>query len=243
MLLVSTVSGDVSLPDLGYTIPHPVIDFDIVARFGQALCDNSSDLTNAIQTGLLTYKKSSGGITELATDYSPDSKPDVTVGTVVDPDIQSIEFAGPSVKGEDTGAGKVKISYFGNYQQSFFYSGTNVTSRYLVSSGTTAPASNTAPEPMPFSGRLIGLTYSNSSSTSRVAVGIYKNGSLVYTWNITVNSLARRLSALSTSTGIGAITCVPGDRISVYLTVNATTNYPKVNLIWAITNITDEEGA
>ena len=243
MLLVSTVSADVNLSDLGFIVPHPTTDFDIVARFGQSLCGNSQDLTNAIKNGKLTYKKSAGGIVELATDYSPDPFTDVTIGTTTDSDVQSMTFSGPSVKGEDLGAGKVKVSYFGNYQLTYFYSGTNVASRYLVSLGTTAPASNTAPDPMPFAGRLIGISYTNTSSTSRVAISIYKNGTLAYTWNITTGTLTRRVSAISTATGIGAITCAAGDRISVYLTVNATTNYPKVNLIWAITDIIDDEGA
>ena len=71
-LFVDTVSADVSLEDLGITLVHPTVDFDVLAQFTSSEIQASDDLTNAITGGTLQWKKTSGGTILLASDYDRD---------------------------------------------------------------------------------------------------------------------------------------------------------------------------
>lgn len=71
-LFVSTVSNDVVVPELGITIVHITIDFEIDAQFSALEIKNATSLTTAILNGSLTWSKTSGGPQELASDYDPD---------------------------------------------------------------------------------------------------------------------------------------------------------------------------
>jgi hypothetical protein len=71
-LFVSTVSADVALPKLGIVLVHPTTDYDLGSQFSGADLRRAVDLTTAITSGALTWKKTSGGSVQLAADYDPD---------------------------------------------------------------------------------------------------------------------------------------------------------------------------
>jgi hypothetical protein len=72
--LVSTVSSDVLVKDLGIFLAHPAVDYDLATDFSADEIANSSDLTTAISDGLLTLKIGSQDYGETAVDgydYDP----------------------------------------------------------------------------------------------------------------------------------------------------------------------------
>lgn len=71
-LFVDTVSTDISIDELGITLVHPTIDYDISGKFDGRMIAEATSLTSAIQGGLLVWKKTSGGAVELASDYDSD---------------------------------------------------------------------------------------------------------------------------------------------------------------------------
>jgi len=71
-LYVSTTGTDVSIPELGFTLVHPSTDYDLSNQFSVEDIQGAATLTTVIRDGTLTWKKTSGGSTEVATDYDPD---------------------------------------------------------------------------------------------------------------------------------------------------------------------------
>jgi len=71
-LFVDTVSADVTISELGITIPHPTSNYDIGGKFNARAIREATDLTTAITGGDLNWKKTSGGSIEDAADYDPD---------------------------------------------------------------------------------------------------------------------------------------------------------------------------
>jgi len=71
-LYVSTTGTDVSIPELGFTLVHPSTDYALSDQFSVEDIQGASTLTTVIRDGTLTWKKTSGGSTEAATDYDPD---------------------------------------------------------------------------------------------------------------------------------------------------------------------------
>lgn len=71
-LYVSTTGTDVSIPELGFTLVHPSTDYALSDQFSVEDIQGSTTLTSVIRAGTLTWKKTSGGSTEVATDYDPD---------------------------------------------------------------------------------------------------------------------------------------------------------------------------
>jgi len=69
-LLISTVSQDVEISDLGIEIIHPTVNREISLEFTAIELKESSDLTTAITTGLLTASDGTSQI--LANEYDPD---------------------------------------------------------------------------------------------------------------------------------------------------------------------------
>lgn len=172
-LYVTTVSANVALDDLGYTIVHPTSAFDIEARFGIDACARSESLTNAIRNGLLYWTRTSGGYNELPTDYQPAGLPDV--GTIVN-DVSSFEFRGPDCSVVKTAAQSASIKFNGRMQLKFSYVGSNIGTRFLCLTGTTTPSSDTVPYVLPCNAMLIGISFNNTSATANCDIEIYKNG-------------------------------------------------------------------
>lgn len=71
-LYVSTTGEDVPIPELGITIVHPTIDRDLRSQFTPDEIQYAPTITSKIRDGTLIWKKTSGGSTELPTDYDPD---------------------------------------------------------------------------------------------------------------------------------------------------------------------------
>lgn len=72
-LYVSTTGTDVPIPELGFSIVHPATNYPLSEQFSSEEIQRAGSLTDAIRGGtLLTWKKTSGGSVELATDYDPD---------------------------------------------------------------------------------------------------------------------------------------------------------------------------
>jgi hypothetical protein len=63
---------DVELVELGTTLVHPTIDYDLATQFTAEEIKLCSSLTTAIQSGQLIWRKTAGGTNEIATDYDPD---------------------------------------------------------------------------------------------------------------------------------------------------------------------------
>ena len=60
------------VPELGISIIHPAVDFEISAQFSSDEISQAASLTTAITSGVLTWKKTSGGPVETAGNYDPD---------------------------------------------------------------------------------------------------------------------------------------------------------------------------
>jgi hypothetical protein len=71
-LYVSTTGTDVSIPELGFTLVHPATNYALSDQFSIEDIQMASTLTTVIRAGTLTWKKTSGGSAEAATDYDPD---------------------------------------------------------------------------------------------------------------------------------------------------------------------------
>ena len=71
-LYVSTTGTDVDIPELGISITHPTIDRDLTYQFNPEDIRNAENLTSAITSGLLSWKKTSLGSTESPSSYDPD---------------------------------------------------------------------------------------------------------------------------------------------------------------------------
>lgn len=71
-LYVSTTGSDVPIHELGITITHPTTDRDLSDQFTQDELQYAHTLTTNIRNGTLTWKKTSGGSAQPATDYDPD---------------------------------------------------------------------------------------------------------------------------------------------------------------------------
>lgn len=71
-LYVSTTGSDVVISELGITISHPTVDQDLSSQFSPSDIQNAPSLTSAIRSGLLVWRKRSGGAVQPATDYDED---------------------------------------------------------------------------------------------------------------------------------------------------------------------------
>jgi hypothetical protein len=67
-LFVDTVSTTVNIPELGIILTHPTTNFDL-SKFSAEHIVRATSLTTAITTGLLNWKKTSGGSIEPNADY------------------------------------------------------------------------------------------------------------------------------------------------------------------------------
>jgi len=71
-LFVSTVSTNISISELGITLVHPAVDFQISSQFSPEEISRAISLTSAITGGTLVWRKTAGGANELAANYDPD---------------------------------------------------------------------------------------------------------------------------------------------------------------------------
>lgn len=71
-LYVSTTGTNVIITELGITLTHPTTDYDLSGQFSAEEIRGATSLTSSIGSGVLTWKKTSGGPTEAAADYDPD---------------------------------------------------------------------------------------------------------------------------------------------------------------------------
>lgn len=70
-LFVSTTGTTVSLYDLGVILSHPTVDYDC-SQFTSNRVKTSADLTAAILSGALEWRKTAGGAVEPPSSYDPD---------------------------------------------------------------------------------------------------------------------------------------------------------------------------
>lgn len=71
-LYVSTTGTNVTIAELGIILVHPTTNKDLTAQFSDDELSKAPSLTAAIRSGLLTWKKTSGGAAESPTDYDED---------------------------------------------------------------------------------------------------------------------------------------------------------------------------
>lgn len=71
-LFLSTTGTNVELDELGFTLNHPSIEYELSAQFSSEEIKESVTLTTAIRTGVLTWRKELGGLDQPSVDYDPD---------------------------------------------------------------------------------------------------------------------------------------------------------------------------
>lgn len=71
-LFVSTTGADVEIPELGFTLTNPSVDYDLSGQFSDEEVARADSLTAAISSGVLVWKKTFGGAVEAPADYDPD---------------------------------------------------------------------------------------------------------------------------------------------------------------------------
>ncbi len=241
-LFVTTISANVVLDDLGFTIVHPTSNFDIEARFGINACANSESLTNAIQNSLLYWTRTSGGYNELASDYQPLNLPDLyEAGTAMVNDINSFNFIGPDLDIQKTKAQSASIKYNGKDGVIFSYTGNSIGTRFLCLAGTTSPTSDTVPYVLPYNAMLIGISFNNTSTTANCDIEIYKNGTTT-SYRVYQFQAVRTKKWATIWNEAGMHTFAAGDRVIVRHLNNTggTTSNAIVELIFAIQATADK---
>lgn len=71
-LFVSTTGVDVEVPELGISIPHPTLNLDLTLQFSEDEISRADSLTQAIESGLLIWRKTSSGSVQSPSDYDKD---------------------------------------------------------------------------------------------------------------------------------------------------------------------------
>lgn len=101
-------------------------------------------------------------------------------------------------------------SAIGNLLEFPFVSSGNTANKWLGYSNSAAP-SNEIPLILPQAAELKGITFSNRDNDVDIDVEIYKNGTLVYTWEV-------RNKRWAYTVGVpGGPTFLQGDRVSCFL--------------------------
>jgi hypothetical protein len=72
VLIVSTTGSDVLIPELGIILSHPTVNRDLSSQFSSDELGAALSLTQSIQSGILTWKKTVGGSVELPANYDAD---------------------------------------------------------------------------------------------------------------------------------------------------------------------------
>lgn len=121
-----------------------------------------------------------------------------------------------------------------------FTSSGNTADKWLgVGNGSTS--SNTLPFVLPHDSELVWLTFSNQDDNVDIDIEFYKNGTLVYTWNI-------RNKRTAWKTDISGISCTQGDRVSCFArkytggTGDSTAQDPVIEVGFKVIGTSDGEG-
>ena len=100
-----------------------------------------------------------------------------------------------------------------------------------------AQTSNIEPVIMPFDCVIYALTFVNKDDSKGIDLEIYKNGTLLYTWNIVNKIWADKTD------GISSVTVSVGDRMSIFLkSIGNTPNDPLVTVHYSFLNGTTGNG-
>lgn len=102
-----------------------------------------------------------------------------------------------------------KSSAVGNLLEFPFVSSGNTANKWLGYSNSAAP-SDSIPLIIPQGSTLKGLTFSNRDSNVDIDIEVYRNGTLVYTWEV-------RNKRVAWDVGISGPSFLQGDRVSCFM--------------------------
>jgi hypothetical protein len=218
-VIKNTTNTDIFIEEAGVTIlANDQIILDPLVHYLWAKPEMAAEITTAVNAGSIVINN---GLADLSPSdglrylENPD-RISITLNTnsvkkvVTDIDVQG------DASVTDQGDGKVRFTVGQNntpigklYTIEAFAVGVT-TNKWLLVEHPNSP-SNQAPFVMPGGGLGVALTYSNANNSSECDIEIYKNGSLVYTWQIRNKRLAWKTVAA------GMFTTVQGDRLSIFL--------------------------
>lgn len=121
----------------------------------------------------------------------------------------------------------------------FFDDGAGSANLWLKVTEGQAGTSNLEPVIMPFDSIIYAITFVNKDDSIGGDIELYKNGSLLFTWNIVNKRWAYKTDGLS------AVTFSAGDRLSIYLrSIGEDPNDPMVTIHYSFLNsVTGSGGA
>lgn len=111
--------------------------------------------------------------------------------------------------------------------------------KWLTINGTPGSTSDITPAVIPFNAVLFGLAFINTIDSSGTDIEIYKNGSLLFTWEIRLKRHAYKTN------GLTATTFSAGDTLSVYARGDAGSTDPDdpvIQIHYSFTDGTTGEG-
>lgn len=111
--------------------------------------------------------------------------------------------------------------------------------KWLTINGTPGSTSDVTPAVIPFNAVIFALAFTNTINSSGTDIEIYKNGSLLFTWEIRTKRYAYKTNGLS------AVTFAAGDALSVYardVSGSADPDDPVIHIHYSFTDGTTGEG-
>ncbi len=120
-----------------------------------------------------------------------------------------------------------------------FMNDKTTTNKWLTVSGTPGSTSDTAPVAVPFNAVLFALSFTNIIDNTGTDIEIYKNATLLFTWEVRLKRHAYKTN------GLEAVTFTAGDALSVYMrdvTGSTDPDDPVVNIHYSFTDGTMGEG-
>jgi hypothetical protein len=195
------------ISELGITLAHPTVDLDLSAQFtGDEIADAAS-LTAAILAGTLTWKKTSGGSTELAANYDPDwVRVDLANKGTGDIGDRAVTFK------------DLELSIAVSASPGFTWgrSGNVTSGAYLLND--TVP-SNTAGRIVPVAGGFITKIIVACELADTFTVSVFKRVGASFTLLTSVNMVAQRTGEFTAN-----IAVTLGDELAVQLSTGSAKN-------------------
>jgi len=165
-------------------------------------------------------------------------------GSPVDGTVREIDFTGSAFSVTSAVAGKVTISQdvttLPGKIINFVFVNVGTTSNKWLEYGSSSASSDTTPYVSPFGGSLVGLTYMNKTDDTNTDVKIYKNGSLLFTWEIRGKRWAYKTNISAPQPSLNQ-----GDKISVFFKkVNGASkpNTPTIDMLFQVSSAPLAEG-
>jgi hypothetical protein len=244
-VLNTTTGSSVFIEDIGvsinpgepYTI-HPNNYGRFAASVDIDTLIDDGDITLTLFAELLTPIDAKRVINEL----SPFIAAFDTQQNLLQPVVRYIEVDGTLLAIEDLGDGQTRLkanlsSTIQGRLISFSFKNSGNTSNKWVSFGASSATSNSVPFVCPFNLVLCAITFSNEDDNESSDIEVYKNGSLLFTWEVRNKRTAYKSNFAQNFSA--------GDRISIFMrkAQGKTPNNPVLEVILLISdNVVGEGG-